>query len=138
MNVEVYSYSLFTTILGMLVVFLSLSALSVMMVVLKRIFSGEEKKGGSGSRKGERNLKDSSRDILAELADYPGRILFIHGSKDPEGMVGREHFMAFSLGRRLSHEFHLVEGANHSFYSLAWEQEILEMTLTFLTADLSS
>ena len=44
MNVEVYSYSLFTTVLGMLVVFLSLSALSVMMVVLKRIFSGEGKK----------------------------------------------------------------------------------------------
>jgi Na+-transporting methylmalonyl-CoA/oxaloacetate decarboxylase gamma subunit len=47
MNVEVYSYSLFTTVLGMLVVFLSLSALSVMMVVLKRFFSGEEKKGGT-------------------------------------------------------------------------------------------
>jgi len=46
MNVEVYSYSLFTTVLGMLVVFLSLSALSVMMVVLKRIFSGEGKKSG--------------------------------------------------------------------------------------------
>ena len=45
MNVEVYSYSLFTTVLGMMVVFLSLSALSVMMVVLKRIFSAEEKKG---------------------------------------------------------------------------------------------
>ena len=37
MNVEVYSYSLFTTVLGMLVVFLSLSMLSVMMVALKGI-----------------------------------------------------------------------------------------------------
>ena len=46
MNVEVYSYSLFTTVLGMLVVFLSLSALSVMMVVLKRFFSAEGKKTG--------------------------------------------------------------------------------------------
>jgi sodium pump decarboxylase gamma subunit len=51
MNVEVYSYSLFTTVLGMLVVFLSLSALSVMMVVLKRIFSGEKKKQVSRSSK---------------------------------------------------------------------------------------
>jgi Na+-transporting methylmalonyl-CoA/oxaloacetate decarboxylase gamma subunit len=47
MNVEVYTYSLFTTVLGMLVVFLSLSALSVMMVVLKRVFSAEEKRSGS-------------------------------------------------------------------------------------------
>jgi Na+-transporting methylmalonyl-CoA/oxaloacetate decarboxylase gamma subunit len=41
MNVEIFSYSLVTTVLGMLVVFLSLTALSVMMVVLKRIFTGE-------------------------------------------------------------------------------------------------
>jgi hypothetical protein len=45
MNVELYSYSLFTTVLGMLVVFLSLSALSLMMVVLKRIFSAEGEPG---------------------------------------------------------------------------------------------
>ena len=49
MNVELYSYSLLTTVLGMLVVFLSLSALSVMMVVLKRVFSEEGKKGRSRS-----------------------------------------------------------------------------------------
>jgi hypothetical protein len=42
MNVEVFSYSLFTTVLGMLVVFLSLTGLSLMMVLLKGIFSAEE------------------------------------------------------------------------------------------------
>ena len=51
MNVELYSYSVFTTVLGMLVVFLSLSALSVMMVVLKAIFSGEGKQS-AGQRPG--------------------------------------------------------------------------------------
>jgi Na+-transporting methylmalonyl-CoA/oxaloacetate decarboxylase gamma subunit len=49
MNVEVYSYSIFTTVLGMLVVFLSLSMLSVMMVALKGIFS--EKKADRGGRR---------------------------------------------------------------------------------------
>lgn len=39
MNVEVFSFSLVTTILGMLVVFLSLTALSAMMVVLKGVFT---------------------------------------------------------------------------------------------------
>jgi hypothetical protein len=43
MNVEIFSYSLVTTVLGMLVVFLSLAALSVMMVVLKGVFTGEGK-----------------------------------------------------------------------------------------------
>jgi hypothetical protein len=40
MNVEIFSFSLVATILGMLV-FLSLTALSAMMVVLKGVFSGE-------------------------------------------------------------------------------------------------
>ncbi len=43
MNVEIFSYSLVTTVLGMLVVFLSLTALSAMMVVLKGVFTGEGK-----------------------------------------------------------------------------------------------
>ena len=81
-----------------------------------------------------RNLKDSRRDILAELADYPGRVLFIHGSKDAEGMAGREHFQAFFADRPGQAEFHLVEGANHSFYSLAWEREIVDRSLAFLQA----
>ena len=45
MNVEIFSYSLFTTILGMLVVFLSLTALSAMMVVLKGVFTREGNAG---------------------------------------------------------------------------------------------
>ena len=66
MNVELYSYSLFTTVLGMLVVFLSLSALSVMMVVLKRIFSGEEEKSNSrGTERAE------AREARAGKAEQP-------------------------------------------------------------------
>ena len=38
MNIEAYSYTVVTTVLGMLVVFLSLTALSLLMVVLKASF----------------------------------------------------------------------------------------------------
>ncbi len=38
MNVEVFSYSVLASILGILIVFLSLCALSLLMVVLKVIF----------------------------------------------------------------------------------------------------
>jgi Na+-transporting methylmalonyl-CoA/oxaloacetate decarboxylase gamma subunit len=69
MNVEVYSYSLFTTVLGMLVVFLSLSALSVMMVVLKRIFSGDEK--NSGVRRPE---KTEARKVKPGRVEQPGAV----------------------------------------------------------------
>ena len=66
MNVEVYSYSLFTTVLGMLVVFLSLSALSVMMVVLKRVFSAEGK-----SVDGGRSKKADTRKAKAGTSEQP-------------------------------------------------------------------
>ena len=66
MNVEVYSYSLFTTVLGMLVVFLSLSALSVMMVVLKRIFSAEDKTAGRS-----RSERTATRKVKAESSEQP-------------------------------------------------------------------
>jgi hypothetical protein len=50
MNVEVFSYSLFTTVLGMLVVFLSLTGLSLMMVVLKWIFTAERESTSQRTR----------------------------------------------------------------------------------------
>ena len=66
MNVEVYSYSLFTTVLGMLVVFLSISALSLMMVVLKRVFSAEQKNGG-----GTKTAKAERRKTKAKNNEQP-------------------------------------------------------------------
>ena len=80
-----------------------------------------------------RNLKDSSRDILAELAHYPGRVLFVHGTKDPEGMLGREHFQPFCSEHGVRAEFALIRGANHSYYSLAWEEDLLNQAIAFLT-----
>jgi Na+-transporting methylmalonyl-CoA/oxaloacetate decarboxylase gamma subunit len=71
MNVEIYSYSLFTTVLGMLVVFLSLSALSVMMVVLKRFFSGEEKKGSTGRPEKAKTGKAETRKAKTGKVEQP-------------------------------------------------------------------
>ena len=68
MNIELFSYSLFTTVLGMLVVFLSLSALSVMMVVLKRFFSGEGKKGRRSEKAEERKAK-AGKIVLPESVE---------------------------------------------------------------------
>lgn len=76
MNVEIFSYSLFATVLGMLVVFLSLTALSVMMVVLKGIFTAEGKSdGGMRSRKTHSRREASSAEqppawVAAAVAAY--------------------------------------------------------------------
>lgn len=89
-------------------------------------------RGSDAVRSGDRNLKESARDIMSDLKSYRGRILFVHGSKDPEGMVGRQHFMEFHEHHGLEARFHLVEGANHSYYSLAWESAIVEASLAFM------
>jgi sodium pump decarboxylase gamma subunit len=111
MNVELYSYSLLTTVLGMLVVFLSLSALCVMMVVLKRFFSGEGKKG-------RRSEKADNRKAKAEKVEQPeapqGIPVWVHAavaaylseeqepgrpSADPWEAVVNQYDPWFSAGR---------------------------------------
>jgi hypothetical protein len=72
MNVEVYSYSLFTTVLGMLVVFLSLTALSVMMVVLKAVFIDKAKVGGGARKRKDRNAKSAKAKVAEGLQTEAG------------------------------------------------------------------
>ena len=47
MNIEAYNYTVVTTVLGMLVVFLSLGALSLLMVALKAFGEGPAGRGGA-------------------------------------------------------------------------------------------
>jgi len=76
MNVEIFSYSLFTTVLGMLVVFISLTALSVMMVVLKGVFTAAGKPDeGIRARKTQVRREASSTEqppawVAAAVAAY--------------------------------------------------------------------
>ena len=79
-----------------------------------------------------RNRKDSSRDIMAAWQAYEGRALFIHGSRDPEAAGGRDLYRAFCEEHDIPSGFHLVEGANHSFYSLDWERDVIETTVGYL------
>ncbi len=78
MNVEVFSYSVFTTVLGMLVVFLSLTALSVMMVVLKAVFASADKrdvrngarKAAAGGRREQEPAREPPPWLVAAAAAY--------------------------------------------------------------------
>jgi hypothetical protein len=79
MNVEIFSYSLFTTVLGMLVVFLSLSALSVMMVVLKRIFVSDGESSRAGKDGSGRSESATPRGNGAGIAEQTAAGLQIPG-----------------------------------------------------------
>ena len=80
----------------------------------------------------QRNKKDSSRGIMTAWESYKGRALFIHGSKDPEAAGARELYRAFCEEHGIPSEFHLIEGANHSYYSLEWEREVIEKSVAFI------
>jgi pimeloyl-ACP methyl ester carboxylesterase len=95
---------------------------------------GRALRGDAKPASGERNLKDSSRDIMAAFAKYKGRALFVTGSADPEGMEGRKLFSAFCQAQGIRADFHFIEGATHSYYSTAHEKEVIDVTLDWLAA----
>lgn len=101
--------------------------------VLRTLFGGE---GGRVRTPGgaTRNLKDSSRDLMGELARYRGRVLFVWGGSDPEGMGAKAHFEDFARASSLDAEFRVIEGSGHNFHSLRWEAEAVSLVADFLGA----
>ena len=81
-----------------------------------------------------RNLKDSCRDVMAELAGFHGPALFIYGSRDDEAIGAPETYAAFCEEHAIPATFHTVDGANHSYYSVEWERDVIETTLDWLQA----
>jgi pimeloyl-ACP methyl ester carboxylesterase len=88
-------------------------------------------RGGKGS--GEEGAEsDQEIDWHHRFADFAGEVLFIYGGNDPTTDSAVTHYRELSseIGREFSH--HVVEGANHAFYSLGWEQEVLGTSLDWL------
>ena len=81
-----------------------------------------------------RNPKDSRRDIMADLAGFRGPALFLYGSRDDEAIGAPETYAAFCKEHGIPAAFHTVDGSNHSYYSVAWEREVIETTLDWLQA----
>ena len=84
---------------------------------------------------GERNLKDSARDIEKELLSWKGPALFIWGGGDEEAALARAHFEtmhAGGMGRPQATRFHTIAGSNHNFYARACREELTREILAFL------
>jgi dienelactone hydrolase len=89
--------------------------------------------GDRGAAPGERrDAKDSARDILAEFTGYRGTAHFIYGSADREAAGAAEHYRTFAAAHHIPATFETIEGSNHDFYSLAWEQRIIERTIQWV------
>jgi pimeloyl-ACP methyl ester carboxylesterase len=69
-------------------------------------------------------LVDESN-ILRAFRSYTGSILSIYGAAHPETVHAAGAYRNFFDAHGIDHEMHAVDGANHSFYGLDWEQQVL-------------
>lgn len=99
--------------------------------LILRILTGKGR-GIPRAADGDRNPKDSLRDVMSDLEGYSGRALFIYGSADDEAAGAPEFYKHYCEENSIPAAFHTVDGANHSYYSLDWEKEVIDTTLSWL------
>jgi pimeloyl-ACP methyl ester carboxylesterase len=88
-------------------------------------------RGGKGE--GEESAPEDERiDWRRRFIEFRGGILYLYGSNDPTTPDCIAYYARLSkeAGRTFRH--HVIEGANHSFYSLKWEAEVLDESLRWL------
>lgn len=88
---------------------------------------------GGGKGKGEEgSASDRDIDWFKCFTRFSGRILFIFGAQDPTTEASVAHYRELSGDADREFELELVEGANHAFYSVAWERQVIHATLDWL------
>ena len=94
---------------------------------VKKNLAASEKQGA-----GERNRKDSARDIESELLAWKGRALFVWGSGDEEAAPAQAHFERLhAAGCAASATFESIPDANHNFYGQVWREKLAAKVLAF-------
>ena len=89
--------------------------------------------GGKGA--GEEGAEeDRDIDWIDRYVRFPGEVLHIYGGNDPTTPSALEHYGELSREAGRAFNVHIVEGANHAFYSLAWEDEVMSTGLDWLAS----
>jgi pimeloyl-ACP methyl ester carboxylesterase len=70
--------------------------------------------------------------LLDRFQSYRGPIQFIYGGNDPDTRFAAEAYTVFCRRHGIRHECHEIAGANHSFYSIAWKRDVMELTERWL------
>ena len=71
-------------------------------------------------------------EILSAFRRFRGDVLFVYGGNDPATREAADGYRRFCAENGIAHAFHAIAEANHSFYSLAWEHEVIEHTRAWL------
>lgn len=95
-------------------------------LILKVIF-------GHMMKKPENSLRE--KELLEQFKTFKGYTLFIYGSNDPETHPAMDAYSKMCEDYNISSEFHVIDGANHNFYSLDWKKELLNISSKWMIAN---
>jgi pimeloyl-ACP methyl ester carboxylesterase len=91
------------------------------------------RRGGRGA--GEEGAQEDRRiDWRDRFRAFAGQVLFIYGGNDPTAPSAIRHYRELTDEAGRPWHQHTVEGANHAFYSLAWEDEVMTTSTNWLGA----
>lgn len=71
--------------------------------------------------------------VLNRLKTVPHGVIFIYGSSDAPTVLAADSYKRFFASSDIQCEFHAITGANHNFYSLEWERNVIELTGSWLS-----
>ena len=91
---------------------------------------------GGGRSAEDAGVVDKAPETATQMTAFEafgGRLLLVWGANDPETEPSRQFYEEFGQRTGMAHQVHLVDGANHNFYALAWQRQVLDITLAWLT-----
>lgn len=65
-------------------------------------------------------------------------MLLIHGEKDPETIFALQQIHEMLARHKIPADTHIVKGANHSFYALALEKEVINAMVNWINKNQNS
>jgi pimeloyl-ACP methyl ester carboxylesterase len=71
-------------------------------------------------------------DILQHFRGFRKPVLFVYGGNDPDTELAGRNYAQFCRDNKIPHQSHVIPEANHSFYSLDWERQVLDLTCQWL------
>ncbi|MGQ9661283.1 MAG: alpha/beta fold hydrolase [Kiritimatiellia bacterium] len=71
-------------------------------------------------------------EILRQFRTFRGELLFIYGSRDPETANAAKAYHDFCQHAGIRNTIHEITGANHNFYSIEWEEQVMKHTAEWM------
>ncbi len=97
-----------------------------------------EKQGWTdvGGWKVSRDFYEDAKTIhpLHEVSKYNGSVLIIHGGRD--SVVPIEHAYLYYNAFQCPKDLHILPESDHTFNKVAWEEEVLQLTLSWFKNNL--